>query len=200
MIRREPVLPYLMLTRRNPFAANDDGPGIGIASLAIRIAAAATFVLFVVSAVFVAQATAGEFQGEVIRVHDGDTLTVLLDREQVRVRLVDIDAPELGQAFGRRSRESLAGMCAGAVATVQDRGHDRYGRTLGHVTCGSYDANAEQVRRGMAWVYVRYAPKGSPLYTAQTEAKLERRGLWIEPGAVAPWEWRRRFIHSSKSL
>ena len=106
------------------------------------------------------------------------------------MRLVEIDAPELGQAFGRRSRDSLAGMCAGATARVAKYGHDRYGRTLARITCGSFDANAEQVRRGMAWVYVRYAPKGSPLYRLQTEATLERRGLWSDADPVAPWDWR----------
>jgi endonuclease YncB( thermonuclease family) len=103
-----------------------------------------------------------DFNGPVVNVHDGDTVTVLVERTQVRVRLVDIDAPELGQAFGKRSRQSLADMCAGKTAHVADRGKDRYGRTLGHVSCAGVDANAEQVRRGMAWVFVRYAPKGSP--------------------------------------
>ena len=54
---------------------------------------------------------------------------------------------------------SLAGMCAGKAPDVAERGKDRYGRTLGRVTCAGADANGEQVRRGMAWVYVRYAPK-----------------------------------------
>jgi endonuclease YncB( thermonuclease family) len=65
-----------------------------------------------------------DFTGRVVRVHDGDTLTVLVARNQIRVRLVDIDAPELGQAFGRNSRQSLAGMCAGKTADVEDTGRD----------------------------------------------------------------------------
>lgn len=137
-------------------------------------------------------AAAADFQGVVRSVHDGDTVTILVGKRQVKVRLVDIDAPELSQAFGRRARESLAGMCAGAVATINERGRDRYGRTLGRVTCGSFDANAEQVRRGMAWVFVRYAPPSTPLYQLQTEARLDRRGLWSDTLAVAPWEWRQQ--------
>lgn len=136
-------------------------------------------------------AAAADFDAKVVNVHDGDTLTVLLDHHQVRIRLVEIDAPELGQAFGRRSRDSLAGMCAGAIAHVNDHGPDRYGRTLGRVKCGSFDANSEQVMRGMAWVYVRYAPKNSPMYAFQAQARLERRGLWAEPAPLPPWEWRR---------
>ncbi len=107
---------------------------------------------------------AGELVGRVVNVHDGDTLTVLANERQVRIRLVDIDAPDLHQAFGRRSRESLASMCAGQEAHVSENGKDRYKRVLGRVTCWTLVANTEQVRRGMAWVFVRYAPKNSPLY------------------------------------
>lgn len=135
-------------------------------------------------------AFADEIHGRVVRVHDGDTITVLVNMTRVPVRLVEIDAPELKQAFGRRSRESLAGMCAGQQAHVVEQGRDRYKRVLGRVTCGGIDANAEQVRRGMAWVFVRYAAKDSPLYRVQSEARLERRGLWIDPHVVTPWDWR----------
>lgn len=126
-----------------------------------------------------------------VNVHDGDTLTVLVDRTQVRVRLIEIDAPELGQPFGKRSRQALAEICAGKVARVEDHGKDRYHRTLGGVTCDGVYANAELVRQGLAWVYVRYAPKNSPLYRLEAAARAERRGLWAEPHPVAPWEWRR---------
>jgi endonuclease YncB( thermonuclease family) len=66
------------------------------------------------------------------------------------VRLVDIDAPEKKQPFGTRSRQSLSEICGGKDAQVGDRGKDRFGRTLGQVNCAGVDANAEQVRRGMA--------------------------------------------------
>ena len=115
---------------------------------------------------------------------------MLVDRTQVRVRLVDIDAPELHQAFGRRSRESLASMCAGQSAHVAEQGKDRYRRVLGRVSCGSYEANGEQVRRGFAWVFVRYAPKGSPLYAMETQARAQRVGLWADSRPVPPWQWR----------
>ena len=123
--------------------------------------------------------------------HDGDTLTVLVERRQVKVRLVDIDAPELRQPFGTRSRQSLAEMCFGKIAAVDVRGRDRYKRALGQVTCGGTDANAEQVRRGYAWTYTRYARADSPLYALQMQAQSAHRGLWADPAAVAPWEWRR---------
>ncbi len=92
-----------------------------------------------------------DFTGKVVAVADGDTITLLRDHQQVKVRLVEIDAPEKAQAFGNQSKESLSEMCFGKTATLADKGKDRYGRTLARVTCDGIDANAEQVHR---WVGV----------------------------------------------
>ena len=135
---------------------------------------------------------AGTIAGRVVAVQDGDTLTLLAERRQIRVRLVDIDAPERKQTFGSRSRQSLAELCHGKDARVDDRGQDRYGRTLGRVICSGADANREQVRRGLAWVYVRYAPKDSPLFAIEATARAAKVGLWTDRRPIPPWEWRAR--------
>lgn len=131
-----------------------------------------------------------DFVGRVVKVSDGDTLTVLAERKEVKVRLDSIDAPELKQPFGRRAQQSLAELCAARTARVVEKGHDRYGRTVGWIACDGVDVNSEQVRRGMAWVFERYAPRNSPLYGLQGEARSSRRGLWADPQPTAPWEWR----------
>lgn len=130
-----------------------------------------------------------DFTGRVVSIADGDTLTVLIDRQQVKVRLVEIDAPEKSQAFGNRSKQSLSDMCFDREAQVQDKGKDRYGRTLGRVYCVGMDANAEQIKRGMAWVYDKYVTDHS-LYRLQDEAKAARLGLWADAKPMPPWEWR----------
>lgn len=135
--------------------------------------------------------SAAEITGRVVSIADGDTLTVLMDRQQVKVRLVEIDAPENAQPFGNRSKQSLSDMCFGKEAQIEEKGMDRYGRTLGRVFCGGLDANAEQVRRGMAWVYDKYVTDRS-LYQLQNEAKAEMRGLWGDANPVPPWKWRHR--------
>lgn len=151
----------------------------------MRRAAAA---LMLALASFVAHA--GELQGRVVAVVDGDTLTILdVDRQQHRIRLAEIDAPEKAQPFGQRSKRALAELCFGRDAVIEDKGRDRYGRTIGRVSCEGIDANAEQVRRGMAWVYDRYVTDQS-LYAIQTEARTARRGLWADSAPVPPWEWR----------
>lgn len=129
--------------------------------------------------------------GRVVGIADGDTLTVLDDKhQQHKIRLAEIDAPEKKQPFGSRSRQSLADICFQKLASVVEQGRDKYGRTIGRITCAGVDANAEQVRRGMAWVYDRYVTDRS-LYRLQDDAKRERRGLWADRDPVPPWRWRR---------
>ena len=137
--------------------------------------------------------------GRVVSVHDGDTLTVLVERRQVKVRLTDIDAPELRQPFGTRSKQSLAELCFGKIAALDVRGQDRYKRTVAQVTCGGKDANAEQVRRGYAWTFSRYARPDSPLIAIENEARAAHRGLWQDSAPVAPWDWRRAIRESSRA-
>ena len=144
--------------------------------------------------VLAAPAWAETLAGKVVRVSDGDTLTLLVDRKQVKVRLTEIDAPESKQAFGQRSRESLAQMCAAQAAVVQSSGRDKYGRVLGRVQCQGIDANAEQVRRGMAWVFDRYVTDRS-LYALQNEARAGHVGLWVDKAPTAPWIWRAQHKH-----
>jgi len=145
--------------------------------------------------ILAAQAAGAQtFQGKVVRVSDGDTLTLLVDRKQVKVRLLEIDAPELHQAFGQRAKQSLGEMCGGHAATVRSTGRDRYGRILGRVDCDGVDANAEQIRRGMAWVYDRYVTDRS-LYALQNEARAAQLGLWADKTPTAPWIWRAQHKH-----
>ena len=135
-------------------------------------------------------ASIADHQGRVVHIVDGDTLDVALHKGRVRVRIVDIDAPEDRQPYGHRSRQSLIAICSGEPADLDVKGKDRNGRVLARVTCNGTDAGAEQVRRGMAWVFERYAPTDSPLYAAQLEARVARRGLWSAAAPVPPWEWR----------
>jgi len=136
-------------------------------------------------------AVAAELSGIVTEVHDGDSLTLVSGQATFNIRLNDIDAPELRQERGKDSRFSLIEICGAKQATADLKGKDRYGRTLAVITCAGVNANAEQVRLGWAWVYVRYAPKDSSLYGFQQEARRARRGLWADAVALPPWAWRR---------
>jgi endonuclease YncB( thermonuclease family) len=125
----------------------------------------------------------------VLSVHDGDTLTARCEGEKIHVRLVEIDAPEYNQPYGQVARRELKALCVGETARIASTGKDRYGRTLGRVTCRGVDANRALVRDGLAWVYDQYVTDRS-LYADQDDARAAHRGLWSHPGAVPPWVWR----------
>lgn len=154
-----------------------------------RLASTLLLLLLLLLALPAARA-ATEFTGRIVSIADGDTLTVLRGRQRVKVRLVEIDAPERGQPFGGRSTESLRMLCADGTARVVVTGEDQYQRTLGRVWCGGVDINVEQVRRGMAWVYDQYVMDRG-LYAVQAAARADGEGLWAEPAPVPPWMWRR---------
>lgn len=140
--------------------------------------------------IFLSIGQALAFSGQVIGISDGDTLTVLVDKKPIKVRIAEIDAPESKQPFGVRSKQSLSDLCFRVVADVVEVARDRYGRTVARVNCGGRDVASEQVRGGMAWVYDRYSRPDSLLYPIQDEARAARRGLWADKDPVRPWEWR----------
>ncbi|MBI0325336.1 thermonuclease family protein [Escherichia coli] len=74
-----------------------------------------------------------QIQGLVIRVLDGDALEILQARHPVRIRLVNIDAPEKKQPFGRRSMNQLKSLVVNTPVTVTYTQTDRYGRIPGRV-------------------------------------------------------------------
>jgi micrococcal nuclease len=131
-----------------------------------------------------------DFTGKVVGVTDGDTITVLRDHTQIKVRLVDIDAPEKAQPFGNRSKQALDALVHGREVRVVEHGRDCYLRVLGRNFRGDLDVNAEQVRQGMAWVYRQYS-KDAALLKIEAEAREQKRGLWRDPTRVPPWEWRK---------
>lgn len=138
-------------------------------------------------------ASAESIDCRVIGIADGDTFSCLVaNRDQVRVRLAEIDAPESGQPYGSHARQALSGFIFGKDVTliVQDR--DRYGRTVARVMVANVDVNSEMVRSGAAWAYREYL-KDRTLLNLEAVAKEFKRGLWSLPKAEqkAPWEWRK---------
>ena len=136
--------------------------------------------------------------GKVISIQDADTITVLTEgKQQVRIRLYGIDAPEGGQAYGNRATQFVKGVLDGnPVVEIDVKDTDRWGRTVAIVILpDGTNLNEEIVRAGYAWVYTRYC-REVPLCVGwgllQQEAREARRGLWADKEPMPPWEWRRR--------
>jgi len=136
-------------------------------------------------------ARAETLTGKVVSVADGDTITILVDSERVKVRLAEIDTPERGQPWGKRAKQALTEKVAGHVVQVETKFNDRYGRRVGHVACSGRDINRELVREGHAWVYRQWM-RDPTLLEDETHARAERLGLWHLPESerVPPWKWR----------
>lgn len=142
-------------------------------------------------------ASAETITGRVVAVSDGDTLTVLdASLQQFKIRLAGIDAPEKGQPFGNRAKESLSEMVFNKQVMVEFNKEDRYRRKVGKVQHEGADVNLELVKKGMAWHYTAYAKEQAvadrnAYANGEAEAKAQRRGLWREDTPSAPWEFRR---------
>lgn len=126
----------------------------------------------------------------VVGVADGDTLTALSGKRQIKCRLYGIDAPEKKQAYGQASKLSLSQLSYGRNASIEVVDRDRYGRAVCKINVAGVDINKEQIARGMAWMYRSYA-KDRDYSDAEMAAQARRAGLWLEPEPTPPWTFRR---------
>jgi len=162
--------------------------------------------LFLFISISSSDSAASILEGTVVKVADGDTITVLdSNKVQHRVRIAGIDAPEKNQPFGNASGKRLGELVARKEVRVEFDKHDRYGRIVGKVlvrppdcpTCGmTLDVGLAQITTGMAWWYRKYANEQSPedqgrYELAEQEANVKKVGLWQDKNPQPPWEFRK---------
>lgn len=132
------------------------------------------------------------YEGKVVKVKDGDSIVLLEDKKQVEIRMAHIDAPEYNQPYGRKAKEHLANLLAGADVTYkiyEDR--DRYGRIVAVVYVNdSINVNKAMVEAGYAWHFKKYS-NNFTYGTLERKARLNKAGLWVEPDPIAPWVYRK---------
>lgn len=129
----------------------------------------------------------------VAQVVDGDTLDVGGER----IRLEGIDAPEMSQKCPRRvfgtwscgtaAARALERLVGKRRLTCDSRGTDKYGRMLGVCYLDGRDLNAEMVREGYAWAFVKYS---TSYVQEEAEARASRAGVWKGGKAEPPWVYR----------
>ncbi|WP_288434902.1 thermonuclease family protein [uncultured Chryseobacterium sp.] len=130
--------------------------------------------------------------GKVIKISDGDTITLLLKgNQQKKLRLAEVDCPESGQAFGKNAKQFTAAQVFGKTVSFVETNTDRYGRSVAKVYYdGGKYLSRELIKAGMGWWYFSYS-KDTSLGKIQENAKLKKAGLWQDKNAVAPWEYRK---------
>lgn len=147
------------------------------------------------------------FKARVVRVADGDTVTVVKYGEadcgkkcRSKIRLLGIDAPEMKMPYGEESKATLERLIkeANGIVTVsfQENKKDRYKRIVGKLEANGKDLNLEMIKQGMAWYFKKYrkdvATSDQAKYEkAQKTAEDNRLGLWKASNPMPPWEWRR---------
>ena len=156
--------------------------------------------------------SAETIKGKVIKVIDGDTVTIVDGNGfKHRVRLAGIDAPEkAGQFYGEESTKNLRWLVHNKGVTAEYSKYDRYGRIVGKILVGSkgdtfclsiecartLDVGLEQIKAGMAWHYKHYQREQSKedrnfYSSAERVAKKKQVGLWGDKNPIQPWKWRR---------
>lgn len=148
------------------------------------------FILVTLASFSIAHAS---ITGKVIGVSDGDTITVLQDRTQHKIRLYGVDCPEKSQDFGRRAKQFTSNMVFGKTVQVIPEDTDRYGRTVGTVLIGGEILNEELIKAGYAWVYPQYCKKPvcEKWKRYEEAASIKGAGLWSQPHPIPPWEFRK---------
>ena len=136
------------------------------------------------------------FTAKVIRVVDGDSVNVvsLFEKEELKLRLYGIDAPEWRQAYGKESKDALKGLLGpNTEISVKVLDKDRYGRLICelHLDDKNISVNEWMVSKGNAWHYVKYAQDDMNLQQAEEDARNNKLGLWSLETPIPPWDYRR---------
>ena len=137
-------------------------------------------------------ATCLSWPAKVVSISDGDTITVIHNGRQEKIRLYGIDAPEKNQDYGQQAKSITGSLIAGRQVDVQTVTTDHYGRTVGLVTVDGQSLNELIVQNGYAWVYRQYCKEKfcSDWLRLEASARQQKRGLWANSVAIPPWEWR----------
>ena len=131
-------------------------------------------------------------KGKVMKVADGDTITILEENgDKTRVRFYGIDAPEKKQEYGIKSLDVLKKLIDKKYVEIDVKGKDQYGRIVGIVYCNEMNVNLHMLETGNAWWYKQYSKHNVEFRVAEEKAKLEKLGLWKENNPIPPWIYRK---------
>jgi endonuclease YncB( thermonuclease family) len=149
--------------------------------------------LFLVT-LFATSVDASTLFGRVIEINDGDVITVFNLNRPVRIKLLAVDAPEVGQVFGDVARKHLSDLVYDKSVLVEYSGIAADGSLMGRVMLDNTDIGAQMIRDGAAWFDAsnqgRLSVADREIYQqSQQAARNERRGLWEAEAPVAPWEF-----------
>lgn len=132
--------------------------------------------------------------GRVIEVNSGDVITIFNLNRPVRVKLLGVDAPEMGQTFGDVAKKHLSDLVYDRSVLVEYSGIAADSSLTGRVLLNDVDIGAQMIRDGAAWFdlnnQTRLSVFDREVYQqSEQAARSERRGLWQTESPMAPWEF-----------
>jgi endonuclease YncB( thermonuclease family) len=129
--------------------------------------------------------------GKVTTITDGDTFKLLKkDSTLIRVRIANIDCPERKQPYSKKAKQFTSDAIFGKNIEISVLKKDRYGRFIANVFYDNKkNLSKELLKAGYAWHYVKYS-NDSTLQVVEDVARKNKAGLWQDPNAIAPWQWR----------
>ena len=133
--------------------------------------------LLLISMLLVPQLLGQNFTAKCVGVADGDTITVLVGTEQMKIRLEGIDTPERGQDFATRAKQFTSGRVFGKQVHILPKEKDRYGRLVARVQIDDDDISLELVKAGLAWHYKKYSSDPELAAAEQQNKSLDEKLL-----------------------
>ncbi len=131
-------------------------------------------------------------RGEAVAVNAGDRIAVRVQGKALKVRLAEIDSPELKQTFYRQSKQYAEKLVLGKQVELRVKSVDRYGTVIADVVLSDGSRlNEKMAAAGWAWHYRVELPINPRLAELEYEAWSKKIGLWVEPQPKPPWEFRR---------
>ena len=156
-----------------------------------------------------------EVNGKCVEVIDGDTFILSTsDNKRYTVNLWGVDAPELNQNYGYKSKQGLSEKIQDKDVRVIVMTKGKDGQILGKVhytytwslTFSTYSypiyVNKRIVSDGYAWSNeADPSQHDQEIANAQKDAQNRKAGLWWRfPNPTPPWEWRKGYSFDGKKL
>lgn len=134
------------------------------------------------------------FAARVVKIHDGDTISIANGNRLIRIRFYGVDSPEYDQPFGTVSARNLGKAIKGRTLRFEPKYRDKYNRIVAVPYFADGTCLLDMIiENGDAWVFDDFCDDGAlckRLREAQHRARISQRGLWSDRGAVPPSVWR----------
>lgn len=145
--------------------------------------------VFTILVFFFIQSNAAEFKGWCMKVFEGDTIAVYVNKKMLNVQLAYIDCPDKGQPFFEEATKFTSDLILKKKIDVLIETYAGSEFLVGRVMIDGEDLSKLIIEAGLAWYYKKH---GSDRYLSKAfkKAKKKKKGIWSEKKPIPPWKFR----------